>query len=87
MGRYVLVTKLKLIAIYNVPIVVKCEVQDRGLIIDYRVVVDLVYPEQHPYIEVGWAYTESAYNYHIVCKPSKPDLLILVDLAASSRSL
>jgi len=38
-------------------------------------------------MEVGWAYTESAYNYYIVCKPSKLDLLVLIDLAASSRSL
>jgi len=49
--------------------------------------VDLIYLEQHPYIEVSWAYIESAYNYYVVCKPSKPNLLILVDLAASSRSL
>jgi len=49
--------------------------------------MDLVYLEQHPYIEVGWAYIESAHDYHIVCKPSKLDLLILVDLVAGSRSL
>jgi hypothetical protein len=49
--------------------------------------VDLIYLEQYPYIEVGWVYIESAYNYYIVCKPSKLDLLILVDLTASSRSL
>ena len=49
--------------------------------------MDLVYLEQHPYIEVGWAYIKSAYNYHTVYKPSKLDLLVLINLAAGSRSL
>jgi len=38
-------------------------------------------------MEVGWAYIESAYNYYVVYKPSKLDLLILVNLAANYRSL
>ena len=49
--------------------------------------MDFIYPEQHSCIEVGWAYIESTYNYHIVYKFSKLDLFILVDFAASSRSL
>jgi len=49
--------------------------------------MDLIYLEQYSYIEVGWVYTEGAYNYYIVCKSSKLDLLVLVDLIAGSRSL
>ena len=49
--------------------------------------MDLVHPEQHPYIEVGWAYTKSAYNYHVVHKLSEPDLFVFVDFAAGNRSL
>ena len=49
LGRHVPVTRLKLIAIHNVPIVVKYEVQDGGPVIGYRVVADLIYPEQYLY--------------------------------------
>ena len=38
-------------------------------------------------MEVGWAYTESTHDHHVVRKSSEPDLLVLVDLAAGSRSL
>jgi hypothetical protein len=49
--------------------------------------MDFIYLEQHPYIKVSWAYIKSAYNYHIIYKPSKLNLFILVDFAVSSRSL
>ena len=87
LGRYILVTKLKLIAIYNIPIIVKHKVQDGNLVINYKIVADLIYPEQHFYIEVSWVYIEGTYNYYIVYKSSKPDLFILVNFVASSRSL
>jgi hypothetical protein len=49
--------------------------------------MDLIHPKQYSCMEVGWVYTKSAYDYYIVCKSSKPDLFILVDLVASNRSL
>ena len=49
--------------------------------------MDLIYPEQYSYIEVGWVYIEGAYNYYIVCKFSKLDLFVFIDLIANNRSL
>ena len=48
--------------------------------------MDLIYPKQYSCIEVGWVYTESAYDYYIVCKSSKLNLFIFVDFAANSKS-
>jgi hypothetical protein len=50
------------------------------------VVTDLVYLEQYPYIKIGWVYIKSTYNYCIVYKFSKLDLLILVDFVVSNKS-
>ena len=68
------------------PIIVKCKIQNKGLVINYKIITDFIYLKQYSYIEVGQVYIESAYNYYIVYKFSKLNLLIFVDFAANNKS-